>query len=88
MDSDRSKITGLTPRTMTVAFSSTSRVSVNARIAIQMDIVLADTINQGDTMRVFFPSVSSFFLTDTRSNTVGFLINSSLSTYDAMNRIL
>ncbi len=88
MDSDRSKITGLVARSMAVSFSSASRVTVNARIAIQMDIVLADTINQNDTMRVFFPSTSSFVLTDTRSNTVGFLINSTQSTYDATNRIL
>ena len=90
MDSDRSKITGLVARTMTVAFSSASRVTVNARIAIQMDIILADAINQNDTMRVFFPSTSSFVLTDikTSSNTTGFRINSTQSTYDATNRIL
>ncbi len=88
MDSDRSKITGLVARTMTIGFSSPSRVTVNARIAIQMDIVLADTINQNDTMRVFFPSTSSFVLTDTRSTTGGFLINSTQSSYDAINKIL
>jgi len=73
---------------MSVSFSSTAKMTVNSKIAIQLDIILADTINQADTIKIYLPSTTSFIFNDTKSSTSGFFINSTLTTYDPVNKIL
>jgi hypothetical protein len=73
---------------MSVGFSSTVKMTVNSKIAIQLDIILADTINQADTIKIYLPSTTSFVFNDTKSSTSGFFINSTLTTYDSVNKIL
>lgn len=88
LDSDRSTITGLTPKPMSITFSSTTRMTVSTRIPIQLDLTLADTTTQSDTIRVFFPPTSTFLYSDIKSSTSGFLINSTSTTYDTTNKVL
>ncbi len=73
---------------MSINFGSGVRMTVNSKIAVQLDMILADTINQRDTIRIYFPSVTNFVYNQTSSNVSTFVINGTSTTYDAANRMI
>lgn len=87
VDSDSVVIKGLTPKTLNVVSTPTSKMVVNSKVGTQFDITLADTINQNDVIKIYFPALVSFTVSGSSTSTTGFNLNSTLI-YDSSNKIL
>ncbi len=60
MDQSIPKITGLTPKSISLTIGSTSSLIINSAVGLQFNFSLADTISKVDYIVIEFPSGANF----------------------------